>query len=56
MTTLINALIRFLCRHCHVMYQDTFYQVCETFSGKYDKYHEKPFYYAKAWAIWKNTH
>ena len=55
MTTLINALIRFLCRHCRVMYLDTFYQVCDTFSGESDPYGRKPFYYAKSWAIQKGA-
>lgn len=54
MTTIINTLIKFLCKHCSVMYLDTFYQACEAFSTV-DPYHEKPFYYAKIWSRYKNN-
>ena len=54
MNTIINIIIKFLCKHCRILYLDTFYQACEAVSVT-DPYRNKPICYAKAWAFSKNA-
>ena len=54
MNTIANAIIKFLCKHCRILYLDTFYQACEAVST-FDPSHKKPLYYAKAWELYQNA-
>ena len=51
MTTFVNTIIKFLCKHCHAIYVDTFYQVCEGFSKI--QHPKKVVFYAKLWTNYK---
>lgn len=51
MTTLVNTIVKFLCKHCRAIYVDTFYQVCDSFSKIQQP--EKVVFYAKIWANYK---